>query len=144
MIDSDEIKTSAAQEDDVGRFIDAIMNYIKNSIRSNSDHSHFKKKIVDSTTTSQELYHLLQQLMSEKGRKQRQAKHVSNADHGGCAYMSSTEGRLLKDLIKVHGHDHNGIMWTQIIFEPLHAKKLAELATKLYPDCKVQLEMDFL
>ena len=137
MIRSNDIRTTPAQEDNVEEFLKKISEFIRNS---NRNKSYFKQQKVDNNTTGAELHELLNHLMSDKGDEERNREF--NLDGIG-QYLISSDGELVQKLIRVHEHDHNGKTWSFITFEYLHANDLAELAVKMYPDSKLQLEMDF-
>lgn len=142
IIDSEEIRTSPEQEDDCERFLAAATNYVNYSTRSKSEHTHFQSKKVQDKTTSLELRQILDHLMSEEGSDERQRVFTSD-ETNATPYLSSLAFKQTNKFIRVNKHDHNGRTWTYITFEYIFAQKLAQAATEMYPDKRIQLEMDF-
>ena len=133
MVASNDIRTTAAQDDDQERFLARVNEFINNQKRSKSDHSHFDKKQVADATTSEELQRILQFLSTSE-------MLINRPDIG---YLASNEFKLIEKFLTVHQHDHDGKDWTYILFEHKHAPKLCELGVKMYPDRTIQLEKDF-
>ena len=123
-----------------------INEYIPNTCRSTTDgHNHFDPKRLNSKTTGEELCVVLDHLMSTKDvLEQQKGSKYSQSYKDAAQYLLSREGTLLNKLIKDYIHDHNSRTWSSVVFEHLHASDLAALAAKMYPDGKVQLEMDFI
>ena len=136
-----DITTTPAQKDDSEIFLERVNEFIKYSKNSNNDNiMYFQQHKVNDSMTGRELCQLLNHLKSDKGSDERNREF--NIDGIG-QYMLSDDGEMLQNLIQVSDHDHDGTTWTYITFEYLHADDLAKLAVKMYPDNKIQLEMDF-
>ena len=141
MINSADIETTEVQGNDLKGFITAVSEYVKNCNRSNSVHMKLSHKVETSETTSDGLYHILNHLKSDPGAAERGQTFESSDDIG--IFMLSSNGALANKHIKVHSHDHDGTSWTYIVFEYVHALELATKLVQMFPNGKVQLEMDF-
>ena len=141
MIDSADIKTTPAQEDDAEKFLAKINEFINTSNRGRSSHKYFRKQQKEDNTTSDELYQMLMHLTSTEGSEERN-RQFKLSDKAG-QFMMSKEGKLVNKLLRVYDHNHDGITWSHITFEFLHAPQLAKLAVTMYDDGKLMLEMDF-
>ena len=140
MIQSDDIRTTPEQEDDVEAFVIKVKDYVNNSKRSNSDHKSltFQQQTVDDKTTSVELQQLLDHLMTNNDER----KCEYNLDGIG-RYLLTDDGDLVQKLIRIHEHDHDGKTWSHITFEYMHANDLATKAVQMWDDGKLMFEMDF-
>lgn len=139
MVDSNDIRTSDEQENDISRFAAKLEECVDNSRRSKSDFSHFNIKLISDNTTNDELLAVLEHLQSDKDSDLRNQDFASHH----IEFMKSAEFRLMNQWIKVTDHDHNGTTWSYILFEYLYADELAKEAVQMYEDLLRQLEMDF-
>jgi len=136
-----DITLTPAQEQNSEEFLSRITSFIKNSKMSEcSGQKFFRQKGAKDDTTGEELFHILNHLMTAEDSDERRSQFNMN-DY--TRYFMTADGRLVNDMIRVNSHDHNGHTWTYIAFEFLHSPDLAKLATKMYPTGLVQLEMDF-
>ena len=131
-----------AQEQNSEEFLARITSFIKHKKKSNCSGQKFFREVGSKDdTTGEELYHILNHLMTAEDSDERRSQFNMN-DY--TRYFMTADGRLVNDMIRVHSHDHDGHTWTYIAFEFLHSPDLAKLATKMYPTGLVQLEMVFL
>jgi len=130
-----------AQEQNSEEFLARITSFIKHKKKSNCSGQKFFREVGSKDdTTGEELYHILNHLMTAEDSDERRSQFNMN-DY--TRYFMTADGRLVNDMIRVHSHDHDKHTWTYIAFEFLHSPDLAKLATKMYPTGLVQLEMDF-
>ena len=98
MIDSADIKTTPAQEDDAEKFLAKINEFINTSNRGKSSHKYFRKQQKEDTTTSEELYQMLIHLTSTKGSEER--NHQFKLSDKAGQFMMSKEGKLVNKLLR--------------------------------------------
>lgn len=134
MIKLDDIRTTPEQEDDSETFVAKVGEFIRNNPK------YFKHHKINDSLSSNELYQILNHLKSDKDSAERNRKFKLE---GIGRYFLSSDGTQVNNCIKVLDHDHNGTTWSFIQFEYLHASELARLAVQMYPNKKMQLEIDY-
>ena len=137
MMRDKNITKTRAQEQNSEEFLARITSFIKNSKKSECSGQKFFRQVgAKDNTTGEDLYHILNHLMSSKDSEERR-RQFNMDDY--TRYFMSVDGELVNEMIRVHSHDHDKNTWTYIVFEFLHSPDVAELAN-IYPAIEIKLK----
>jgi len=138
-----ELRTSAAQDNEVNKLVSKCIGFIQNSKRSykkatGSDHRYFSEDKTNTDLTSEQLLKVVEILSTPAGSPERKRKYNAS-DSDSFPYLASSNFKICCERILITDHDCDGKMWTYFLVEYLHSSELGEKAKEMHPDGKVQV-----